>query len=179
MNISYEKLPLVDLTAPKANSHRSRTGDVPAKESIIQDAEDAEIILKLAGLKLNLPIKSIVSASEKYMVEMRPVDKKPYSSDTASVSMRQKGIRRPHYTRLLVVDNGLVLQAACCLSLKVIAASLDGGPVSGRILFYRYSDEGGGKLVYEFMGSGMEMILDLKRGESIRAQRLIFRGMRR
>ncbi len=178
MNTScYEKLPLVDLTAPKAISHRSRAADVPSKEGIVQDAEDAELVLKLAGLNLDIPVKNIVSVSEKYMVEARPANKESYSSDPANVRMGQKGIRRPHYTRLLVGEKNLVFQAACCLSLRIIAASLDGVPVSGRILFNSYSDEGGGKLVYEFPGSGKEMILDIKRGAGTRAQRLIFRGM--
>ena len=74
-----------------------------------------------------------------------------------------------------MLDNGLIFQAACCLPLKVIAASLDGEAVSGKILFNSHSEEMGGKLVYEFQGKGTELIVDIKRGESTRAQRLIFR----
>ncbi len=63
------------------------------------------------------------------------------------------------------------------MPLKVIAASLGGNAVSGRVLFNSHSEECGGKLVYEFDGKGTEMIIDLKRGESTRAQRLIFLGI--
>jgi len=173
--MSYEKLPLIDLTAPRAISQRNRNDEVASKESIAQDAEDAESILKLAGL--NKQVKNIIDAREKYMVEIQPVNKETSSSSNKNVGMRQKGVRRPHYTCLLVFDNGLVFQAACCLPLKIIAASLDGAPVSGRILYAYYSEEGGGKLVYEFLGKGTEMVIDLKRGESAKAQRLIFKGI--
>lgn len=177
-NTSYEKLPLPDLTAPKVLSRRNRTGNITSNDSIAQDSEDAEVILKCAGLNGNLSPRDIIDAGEKYMIETQPNNEAASSSQTPDIGMRQKGVRRPHYTRLLAFDNRLVFQAACCLPLKVIAASLDGAPVSGRILFSSHSEEGGGKLVYEFLGSGIEMVIDLKRGESTRAQRHIFRGMK-
>ena len=177
LNITYEKLPLVDLTAPKVVSRRNRAENSATQESISQDAEDAKIILRYAGLEGNLIPKSIIEAGEKYMIETRPANPATSSSASSNIEMRQKGIRKPHYTRLLVLDNGLIFQAACCLPLKVIAAIMDGESVSGKILFNSYAEECGGKLVYEFQGSGTEMIVDIKRGESTRAQRLIFRGI--
>jgi hypothetical protein len=68
----------------------------------------------------------------------------------------------------------MVFQAACCLPLRVIAANLDGDTVSGRVLYSAHSNEEGGKLVYEFQGEGSELIIDIKRGDSSKAQRLIF-----
>ena len=176
MILSYEKLPLIDLTAPRAISQRNRNDEAASKESIAQDAEDAESVLKLAGL--NKQVKNIIDAREKYMVEIQPLDGGTRSSGNKNLGMRQKGVRRPHYTRLLVFDNGLIFQSACCLPLKIIAASLDGNPVSGRMLFNSHSEEGGGKLVYEFLGKGTEMVVDLKRGEGLKAQRLIFKGIK-
>ena len=110
------------------------------------------------------------------MVETQPYNynKTAPSLQNSDVSMRHKGSRRPHYSHLLVLDDTLIFQGSCCLPLKVIAASLDGNPVSGRVLFASHSEEGGGKLVYEFQDKGTEMIIDLQRGESSRAQRHIF-----
>ena len=48
MNTSCEKLPLVDLNAPKAASHRSRAGKVSTEESVEQDQKDAHYNLGLA-----------------------------------------------------------------------------------------------------------------------------------
>ncbi len=78
--------------------------------------------------------------------------------------------------RLLIFQDKLVFQAACCLPLRIFAASLDGNVVSGRVLFNNHSEEDGGKLAYEFIdtSTGTEMIIDLKRGESSKAQRLFF-----
>jgi hypothetical protein len=59
--------------------------------------------------------------------------------------------------------------------LRVIAANLDGDTVSGRVLYSTHSDKEGGKLVYEFQGEGSELIIDVKRGDSTKAQRLIFK----
>ena len=174
-NIPYEKLPMVDLTTPKVMSRRNRAENSATQESILQDAEDAKIILRYAGLEGNLTPKSIIEADEKYMIETHPANPSTSLSASSNIEMRQKGIRKPHYTRLLVLDNGLIFQAACCLPLKVIAASLDGEAVSGRVLFNSHSDECGGKLVYGFQGKGTGMVVDIKRGESTRAQRLIFR----
>ena len=177
LNIPYEKLPLVDLTAPKVLSRRNRAENSATQENISQDAEDAKIILRYAGLEGNLTPKSIIEADEKYMIETQPAHPATSSSTSSNIEMRQKSVRKPHYTRLLVFGSGLVFQAACCLPLKVIAASLDGETVSGKILFNSYAEECGGKLVYAFMGKGAELIVDIKRGESTRSQRLIFRGI--
>ena len=175
VNIPYEKLPLIDLTAPKVLSRRNRAENSATPESISQDAEDAKIILRYAGLEGNLTPNSIIEANEKYLIETQPANTATSSSASSNIEMRQKGIRKPHYTRLLVFGQKLVFQAACCLPLKVIAARLDGETVSGRVLFNSHSEECGGKLVYEFQGKGTEMIVDIKRGESTRAQRLVFR----
>ena len=175
-HIDYEKLPLVDLHAPKALSLRNRTRTIASNDSIVQDLEDAKAILELTGLCVNLSLENIIHAGEKYMVETQPYNynKTAPSLQNSDVSMRQKGSRRPHYSHLLVLDDTLIFQGSCCLPLKVIAASLDGNPVSGRVLFASHSEEGGGKLVYEFQDKGTEMIIDLQRGESSRAQRHIF-----
>ena len=175
-NNSYEKLPLVDLTAPKVLSRRNRAENIPSESSILQDSEDAKTIITFAGFDGNSSPKSVMEATEKYMIETKPANAPTSPSESLNSDMRQKGIRKPHYTRLLVFDQKLVFQAACCLPLKVIAASLDGETVSGKVLFNSHSEECGGKLVYEFDAKGTEMIIDLKRGESTRDQRLIFRG---
>ncbi len=174
MNISYEKLPLVDLTAPKATNRHCRTMGSTSKESITQNLEDADTVLKYAGLNINLDSENIIEAGENYMIETQPKNTVTHPSKNTTIGMSQKGIRKPHYTRLLVFYNELVFQAACCLPLKVIAASLDGDTVAGRVLYNSHSEKGGGKLVYEFLGKGTEVIIDLKRGESSKAQRLIF-----
>lgn len=175
MNISYKKLPLVNLKAPRVVRHNSRTGNITSKELITQDLEDAKTVLKYADLNKDMCLENIIEAKEKYLVETKPDEAKVHLSKKAGISARQKGLRKPHYTRLLVFDNKLVFQAACCLALSVFAASLDGNSVSGRTLFNSYSEGKGGKLVYEFSGKGTEMIIDLKRGNSTRAQRLVFR----
>jgi|GEM_PF-947646 len=177
VNISYEILPLVNLAAPRVQSRRSRPENAATPEVALQDAADAKTILGHAGLEGNPTLKNLMEASEKYMVETQSVHSPSQSSETQSVEQRQKGSRKPHYTRLLIGDGRLIFQAACCLPLKVIAASSDGNVVSGRALFSSHSEEAGGKLVYEFQGKGAEMIVDVKRGESTRAQRLIFRGI--
>lgn len=177
VNIPYKKLPLVDLTAPKVLSRRNRAENITSKENISRDTEDAGMILTFAGLDGSLTQKRIIEADEKYMIGTQLANTATTPSESLNIDMRQKSVRKQHYTRLLVFDSGLVFQAACCLPLKVIAASLDGEPVSGKILFNSYAEECGGKLVYEFQGSGTEMIVDVKRGESTKAQRLIFRGI--
>jgi hypothetical protein len=173
MNKSYEKLPLVDLAAPKALSRHSRTMGNTSKEAITQNLEDAETVLKHAGLNINLA-SEIIEASEKYMTETQPNNTVTSSSEKMIIGMSQKGNQRSHYTRILVFDNKLVFQSACCLPLKVIAASLGGDIVSGRVLYKSHSEKCGGKLVYEFQGKGKEIIIDLRRGKSTKVQRLIF-----
>ncbi len=173
MNISYEKLPLVDIAAPKALSRHSRTMGNTSKEAITQNLEDAETVLIHAGLNINLA-SEIIEASEKYMIETQPNNTVTSSSEKMTIGMSQKGNQRSHYTRILVFDNKLIFQSACCLPLEVIAASLGGDIVSGRVLYNSHSGKGGGKLVYEFLGKGKEIIIDLRRGESTKVQRLIF-----
>jgi hypothetical protein len=171
ISYEYEKLPLVDLSAPRVLSRRNRVRNGNPDETIFQDMEDALKILKLADLEVNLCKENIVDAKEKYMIETEPANGETTSE---ALKMRQKGVRKPHYARLVVFADRLVFHSACCLPLKIVAASLDGKPVSGRILFISYSEEKGGKLVYEFSGKGSEIMIDLKRGKSTRAQRLIF-----
>ncbi|MGQ3686392.1 MAG: hypothetical protein ACUBOA_15510 [Candidatus Loosdrechtia sp.] len=170
----YEKLPLVDLSAPRVLSRRSRIGSDNPDEAFSQDIEDALRILKLADLEVNLCRENIIDAKEKYMVEIRPVSDTESSLDVFSMNLRQKGIRKPHYTRLLLFSDKLIFYSACCLPLQIIAASLDGKTVSGRILFTSHSEQEGGKLVYEFIGKGSEIMLDLRRGKSTKAQRIVF-----
>jgi hypothetical protein len=171
MNILYERLPLPDLTAPRAVSRRSRSSQTDENRAI--DLENARFILELIGIYGSVCLKNAFEAQEKYMVETQP---EGTPSAVPGISLKQKGHRKPHYTHILAHNDNLVFQVACCLPLKIIAASLDGYPVSGRILFNTYSDEDGGKLVYEFTGDGREVVIDLKRGNSTRVQRLIFKG---
>lgn len=165
---SYEKLPLVNLNALKVESHRSRAGKKPSEESIKQDNEDAEKIMSLVEMDGCVNPDNKIEAVEKYMTETMP------GKTSKSVSLGSGGMRRPHYTRLFALDTKMLFQAACCLPLRVIAATLDGDTVSGRVLCSTHSDEEGGKLVYEFLGEGSKLIIDVKRGESTKAQRLIF-----
>lgn len=169
MNISYEKLPLVNFKAPRVESHRSRAGKKPSEESIKQDDEDAGKIMSLVKMDGSVSLDDKIEANEKYMTETMP------GKTSKAVSLGAGGMRKPHYTRLFTLDNKMVFQAACCLPLRVIAANLDGDTVSGRILYSAHSDEEGGKLVYEFQGEGSELIIDVKRGESTKAQRLVFK----
>ncbi|KAB2837080.1 MAG: hypothetical protein F9K48_00045 [Candidatus Brocadia sp.] len=174
-NIDYEKLPSIDLHAPKSLGLRNRTRTAASNDSIMQDLEDAKTILTLAGLCVNFSVENIIHAREKFMVETQSYNKSTPSLQNSDISMRQKGSRRPHYSHLFIFNDTLIFQASCCLPLKTIAASLDGNPVSGRVLFSSHSEECGGKLVYQFQGKGIEMIIDIQRGESVRAQRQIFR----
>lgn len=170
MNILYERLPLPDLTAPRVASRRSISS--PSDEDRTMNFENAQAILESIGIGGSVCLSNAFEAEEKYMIEIQTEDT---PTDVPSVNPSQKGHRKPHYTHMLAHDENLVFQVACCLPLKVVAASLDGHPASGRILFNTYSDKDGGKLVYEFMGGGLELIIDLKRGSSGRAQRLIFK----
>ncbi len=174
MNTSCEKLPLVDLNASKAESHSSRAGKVPTAESVEQDKKDAEEVMSLTGLDKNVSLDNKIEAGEKYMIETRPNESKSHTSKTPGMGMKVN-MRKPHYTFLFASNNRMVFQAACCLPLKVIAASLDGDIVSGKVLYDSHSENEGGKLVYEFQGEGSELIIDVIRGESTKAQRLIFK----
>jgi hypothetical protein len=174
MNTSCEKLPLVDLNASKAASHRSRAGKVPTEESVEQDRKDAEGIMSLTGLDKNVSLDNKIEAREKYMIETMSDESKSHTSKNPGMGMKVN-MRKPHYTFLFASDNKMVFQAACCLPLKVIAASLDREAVTGKVLYSTHTENEGGKLVYEFQGEGLELIIDVKRGESTKAQRLIFK----
>lgn len=175
MNKFYEELPLINLNATRVESRRKIAGKARTVESIKQDQEDAAKILSLAGLNGEVSLDVIVEPEEKYLIESMPDQANTYSSKKAGVDVSSGGSRKPHYTHLLALDNRMVFQAACCLPLKVIAASRDNEPVSGKVLYSAHSKNGGGKLVYEFQGKCSELIIDVKRGNSTRAQRLIFK----
>ncbi len=175
MNNSYEKLPLVDLSATKVLGRKHRRANGTASEIITQNSEDAANVLKLVDLDANLRSDNIIESRDKFLVETQSDSVTTGSTSKSIAGIMKKGLRKPHYTRLLIFEDKLVFQAACCLPLKVFAASLDGNVVSGRALFSSHSKENGGKLAYEFAGKGTEMIIDLKRGESTRAQRLVFK----
>ncbi len=165
----YENLPLVNPEAPKVESRRSKAGKAPSAESIKQDYEDAEMII--THIDFGKPVKSEdrIEANEKYLIDTMP------GKTSKPASMGKGGLRKPHYTRLYALDNKMIFQAACCLPLRVIAANLDGDTVSGKILYSTHSDNEGGKLIYEFQGKGSELTIDVKRGDSTRAQRIIFK----
>ncbi len=166
-NMSNEKLPLVNSEAPKVESRR--TAKTPSDESIKQDHEDAEKIMAQIDSGEQVESKDRIDAKEKYLIDTMPGK----SSKPASMSMG--GLRKPHYTHLYVLDNKMVFQGACCMPLKVIAANLDGDTVSGKVLYCAHSDSEGGKLVYELQGVGSELTIDVRRGDSTRAQRLKFK----
>lgn len=169
INISYERLPLVNPEAPKVESRRSKTGKTPSEESIQQDHEDAEKVLTHVDIGKQVKSEERIDANDKYLIDTMP------GKSSKPASMGMGGLRKPHYTHLYALDNKMVFQAACCMPLKVIAANLDGDTVSGKVLYSTHSDNEGGKLVYEFQGEGSELIIDVRRGDSTRAQRLIFK----
>ncbi len=177
MNDLYNNIPLIDLTAPKALSHNKTKRNI-TKEIIAQNLEDAERILALADFDIDMHSYNVIETSDKYMVETPPDSAITNSTRKSTGNMIKRGSQKPHYMRLLIFQDKLVFQAACCLPLRIFAASLDGNVVSGRVLFNNHSEEDGGKLAYEFLGTstgrGTEMIIDLKRGESSKAQRLFF-----
>ncbi len=148
---------------------RSTVGKTPSAESIKQDHEDAEKIVAQIDLGEQVESKDRIDANEKYLIDTMP------GKSSKPASMGMGGLRKPHYTHLYVLDNKMIFQAACCMPLKVIAANLDGGTISGKILYSTHSDNEGGKLVYEFQGKGSELIMDVRRGDSTRAQRLRFK----
>ncbi len=169
MQITYEKLPLVDKNAPKVESRKSRVAKTPTAESIKQDNDDAEKIINYVDLEEPVRLVDKLEADEKYLIDTNP------EGPSKAASMGKGGLRKPHYTRLFVLDNKMVFQAACCFPLRVIAASLDCKMVSGRVLYNTHSETEGGKLVYEIQGKGAELTIDVRRGDSTRAQRLFFR----
>ncbi len=177
MNDLYDNIPLIDLTAPKALSHNKTKRNI-TKEIIAQNLEDAERILALAGLDIDIRSYNVIETSDKYMVETQPDSAITNSTRKSTANTIKRGLQKPHYMRLLIFQDKLVFQAACCLPLRVFAASLDGNVVSGKVLFSNHSEEDGGKLAYELLGTSTgrdtEMIIDLKRGESSKAQRLFF-----
>ncbi len=171
INMSYEKLPLVNSEAPRVESRRSKAVKTPTEESIKQDDEDAEKIMSIVEIDGCVSHGNKIETNEKYLVEAMPGEAQNQSSKNAGMG----GARKPHYTCLYALDNKMIFQAACCLPLRVIAANLDGDTVSGKVLYSTHSDKDGGKLVYEFQGEGSELIIDVKRGDSTRAQRIIFK----
>jgi hypothetical protein len=175
MNTPYEILPTIDCDVIKVESPKRREMTGTSEENREQDRLDAEAILLSANV--NSCSRKVVEPTEKYLVEKIKKSTPVGLSKSTNLGMMQKGVRKPHYTRLLVFDNRLVLQVACCSPLKVVAATTDGNPVIGRTLFSNHSVDGGGKLVFELERKGTEIILDLKRGESVRAQRLVFQGI--
>ena len=175
MNTHYEELPLINLNAPKVESRRNRTGKTASVDNIKQDREYTEKIMSLVALDDEVCLDDKIEPEEKYLIETMPDKSKAASSKKSGVGAKQGGLRKPHYTRLFALDNRMVFQTACCLPLRVIAASLDSNAVYGKVLYNSYSENEGGKLVYEFQGSGSELIIDVKRGDSTRAQRLVFK----
>ncbi len=171
MNSPYEELPLVSLKATKVESRRSGAGKTPSEESIKQDNDDAERIMSLVEMDGRLSQDNKIEPNEKYLIETMPDEPQPQSSKSGGMG----GVRKPHYTRLFVLDNKMVFQAACCLPLRVVAGNLNSDTVAGRVLYCTHSEAEGGKLVYEFQGKGSELIIDVKRGDSTRAQRITFR----
>jgi hypothetical protein len=167
MNISCGKLPLINLNAPKVESHVKRTGKT--EESIKQDREDAIKVISLAGLDGEVSLDGEIEPEEKYLIETMP------GQSPKAASLRQGGLGNPHYTHLFALDKRMIFQAACCLPLTVIAASLDREAVAGKVLYNSHSENEGGKLVYEFQGEGSELIIDVKRGDSTKAQRLVYK----
>jgi hypothetical protein len=169
MQITYEKLPLVDKNAPKVKSRMGKVAKAPTAEAIKQDNDDAEKIIN--SVDLGEPVKPVdkLEADEKCLIDTNPEE------PSKAASMGKGGLRKPHYTRLFVLGNKMVFQAACCFPLRVIAANLDGNTVSGRVLYKTHSEDGGGKLVYEIQGNGSELTIDVRRGDSTRAQRILFR----
>ncbi len=169
MQITYEKLPLVDMNAPKVESRMSKVAKAPTAVSIKQDNDDAEKIMN--HVDLGEPVSPVDKreAEEKFLIDTNP------GGPSKAASKMKGGLRKPHYTRLFVLGNKMVFQAACCFPLRVIAANLDGNTVSGRVLYSTHSENEGGKLVYEIQGNGSALTLDVRRGDSTRAQRILFR----
>ncbi len=176
MNLSYKELPLIDFSAQKVTSNRERknTGKTPHDYAL--DRADAMSVLHCANLPNDQYLENAIQASEKHMIKTQlQQNNTPQNTIPINANNNRPTDRKiPHYTHLIELKGHLIFQAACCLQLKIFAASLDGKSVSGKTLFNSHSDSGGGKLVYEFLGTGKELIVDLKRGESANAQRLIF-----
>lgn len=176
MNLSYKELPLIDFSAQKVTSTRERKNTDKTPHDYALDRVDAMSVLHCANLLNDQYLKNAIQASEKHMIKTQPQHNNiPQNTIPINANNNRPTDRKiPHYTHLIELKGHLIFQAACCLPLKIFAASLDGKTVSGKTLFNSHSDSGGGKLVYEFLGTGKELIVDLKRGESTNAQRLIF-----
>lgn len=84
------------------------------------------------------------------------------------------GSGKPHYTRLMVYDDRTVLAVGCCKPLTVLQTCIDDRAVDGDIILSSHSEERGGKLLYELKPNGNRLVVDLRRGESARFQRLAF-----
>ncbi|MBM4053938.1 MAG: hypothetical protein FJ264_04525 [Planctomycetes bacterium] len=166
---------MIDFSAPKVINTQKRKSKEKTSQDHAQDKEDAKSVLKCADLTNGQYLENTIEASEKYMIETQPRSHLDATSIASSSSNnRSADLRMPHYTHLIKLNDRFIFQAACCLPLKVVAASLDGNSVSGKTLFTTHSTSGGGKLVYEFLGTGKELVVDVKRGDSAKAQRLIF-----
>ncbi|MCF6149251.1 MAG: hypothetical protein E3K37_11415 [Candidatus Kuenenia sp.] len=174
MCFTYEELPLIDFSAPKVINNRKRENKEMAPQDYAQNKADAKSVLSCANLANGQYLENIIEVAEKYMIETQPHDPQNTKKSIRANLNRSDKVRLPHYTHLMKLNNRLVFQAACCLPLRVLAANLDGKSVYGKTLFKSHSNSGGGKLVYEFLGMGNELIIDLKRGDSSKAQRLTF-----
>lgn len=84
------------------------------------------------------------------------------------------GSGKPHYTRLLLYEDMAVFAAGCCKPLTVLRAEMDGLPIEAEIILSRHSEESGGKLLYGINAKGNRLVIDLRRGDSARFQRLAF-----
>ncbi|MDH4101718.1 MAG: hypothetical protein OEV28_14230 [Nitrospirota bacterium] len=126
--------------------------------------EDIEITMDAASLGRPLTI-------------LEPVEKVMIGGETSrriSSGTKPEGSGKPHYSRLLVYEDRLVLAVGCCKPLSVINAEMDGVRISTKTTLVRHSEEKGGRLICEFDTRGKKLTVDLKRGESPRFQRLVF-----
>lgn len=126
--------------------------------------EDIAIQRRETGLGEPL---AVLEPVEKMMVGETP-------SGSARTRPEGGGSGKPHYTKLLVYEDRLVLAVGCCKPLTVLAAEIDGLPFFGKTILSEHSEEKGGKLLYAFEEKGGRLMIDLKRGESPRFQRIVF-----
>ena len=127
--------------------------------------QDITMLRKKAGIAEPLSVHDPV---EKVMMGEAPVARTGRSRPEGS------GSGKPHYSRLLVYGDKAVLAVGCCKPLTVLAAEIDGTPVQGTTILSEHSEEKGGKLLYEIKEKGNRLVVDLKRGESSRFQRVVF-----
>ena len=72
VNTSYEELPLVNPEATKVESRMSKAGKTPSEESIKQDHEDAEMIMKHVDLGELVNAEDRIEANEKFLIDTMP-----------------------------------------------------------------------------------------------------------